>query len=307
MTGTGRTAESDDGVVLGEIDLSRSVTVQLTVVGLLGFLVALAAFGGVYELVTGEAASLLFAVDGVAWWNGGLGVLVFALLATAIIVPHEYVHGLAIRYYGGDVSYGVGVAHFVLPYAYATTEHEFTRDQFAVVAMAPLVALTLVGVPLMVAFEWSWLVVPLAANAAGAVGDVWMTLTVLGYPAHVRVTDSKTGMAIVGRGGDTSPGLSPTHLAWDALVGAATATVAAFLLVGIAGPVLLSALDVQSITLGTPGTFTYLFDHTETPDSVSFGVGMGWTVIGAFLGLAYALVKSHLRHRRVARGADADV
>jgi hypothetical protein len=157
------------------------------------------------------------------------------------------------------------------------------------------VALTLVGVPVMLAFEWGWLVVPLAANAAGAVGDVWMALTVLGYPAHVRVTDHATGMAIVGREGDRPGRLSATGLLWDAMTGGALATVAALVLVGLGGPVLLSALGVTSITVGTPDTITFLFSYTETPNSLSFAIGMGWTVVGGAVGIAYALVRNARR------------
>ena len=88
------------------------------------------------------------------------------------LVPHEWLHGLAIRYYGGEAKYGVGVAHFILPYAYATTDHEFTRNQFIVVLLTPMVLMTTVGIPLILVFEWGWLIVPLAANAAGAIADL---------------------------------------------------------------------------------------------------------------------------------------
>ena len=49
--------------------------------------------------------------------------------------------------------YGVGVAHFILPYAYATTDHEFTRNQFIVVLITSLIVMTAVGVPVMLICE----------------------------------------------------------------------------------------------------------------------------------------------------------
>lgn len=58
---------------------------------------------------------------GVGWWSLALGPPVFVVLTTGVILPHEPVHGLAIRYYGGTPRYGVGLVHFVLPYASATT------------------------------------------------------------------------------------------------------------------------------------------------------------------------------------------
>ena len=59
----------------------------------------------------------------------------------------------------------------------------------------------------MLAFERGWLVVPLALNAAGAVADVWMTLTVLSDPAHVRVQDHERASGSSG-GRATGPGRS---------------------------------------------------------------------------------------------------
>jgi hypothetical protein len=288
----------DGGVVLADLELSRRVTVQLTVVGLLGLVVSFAVFGALYRLGTGEPASLALAPTGVAWWNDALTLLALVLVATAVVVPHEWLHGLAIRRYGGEVRYGVGVAHVVLPYAYATTEHRFGRDQFLVVLLTPLVVLTLVGVPVMVALEWGWLVVPLAANAAGAVADVWMALTLLGYPPHVRVEDHDGGVRIVGRAGDRPRALSAASAAWDALVGAGVASVGLLLALGIGGPLLLGAFGVESLTVGRPGTLTYLFAFTNTPGELSLGVGPGVPVLGAGLGLAYAFARAYRRRGR---------
>jgi hypothetical protein len=224
-----------------------------------------------------------------------VNVLVVVILGTAFIVPHEWLHGLAIRYYGGEPRYGVGVAHFILPYAYATTEHEFSRNQFVVVLLTPLVVLTLVGVPMMIGLEWDLLIVPLTLNAAGAVADVWMTLSVLSYPADVRIVDHEEGVRILGHDTDRVRPLSVTALAWDALAGAAVAAFSVFVLIAVGGPLLLSTLGVESLTVGTPGRITYLFAFTNTPDEISFGVGPGVLVVGALVGLVYAFVRTYRR------------
>jgi hypothetical protein len=296
-------AEGDARVVLADLELSRRVTVQLTVVGLLGLVVSFGVFAALYRLGTGEPPSVALAPAGVAWWNDALTLLALVVAATAVVVPHELLHGLAIRRYGGEVGYGVGVAHFVLPYAYATTEHRFGRDQFLVVLLTPLVVMTLVGVPVMVALEWGWLVVPLAANAAGAVADVWMALTLLSYPPHVRVEDHEGGVRVVGRASDRPRELSVTSAVWDALVGAAAASVGLLLALGVGGPVLLGALGVESLAVGRPGTVTYLFAFTNTPEELSLGIGPGVPVLGAGLGLAYAFARAYRRGVRPADGA----
>jgi hypothetical protein len=301
------TADGDESeVVLAELELTRGLTVQMTALGTVGFVVAIGVFAGLYQVVVGQAATFRFGPPGVGWWTDALNLLVVLFLGAAFVVPHEWLHGLAIRHYGGEPRYGVGVAHFILPYAYATTDHEFTRDQFVVVLLAPLVVLTAAGVPLMLALEWDWLIVPLAANAAGAVADCWMTLTLLGLPADVRIEDHATGVRILGREGDRPRSLSVTALVWDAFAGGAVAVVAGLLALAVGGPLALSALGVESLTIGTPGTITYLFSFTNTPTEISLGVGPGLLGIGAALGLAYALVRSYRRAsvpRQTAAGA----
>lgn len=196
-----RTIEASGGIeradtLLSEVTLSRTLALRLALVSMLGFSISLGVFAWLYDVFTDSSlATQVITFDGS---EGLLDLLVFIVLMAAIIFPHEFVHELAIRYFGGTPRYGVGFAHFVLPYAYATTDHRFTRNQFIVVALAPLVVLTLIGGILMTVFQWAWLIVPLAANAGGAVGDLWMVLTLLSYPAHVRIEDSTTGFRIIG-------------------------------------------------------------------------------------------------------------
>ncbi|QZP36987.1 DUF3267 domain-containing protein [Halobaculum magnesiiphilum] len=298
-------SSGDPETVLADLQLSRSLTIQWTVVGTMGFGVAVAAFGALYQLFTGEAVTFQFASADVAWWVGPMNVLAVAALATVILVPHEWLHGLAIRYYGGEPRYGVGLAHFILPYAYATTDHRFTRDQFLVVLLVPLIGITAVGVPLLIVFEWSWLVIPLAANAGGAVGDLWMSMTLLGYPSHVDVEDHRTGIRILGRETDRPRELSMTAVVWDALVGAAVTSVGILVALSFGGLFLLDALGVGSFTVGTPGTITYVVGYVNTPEEISVSVGLGVPALGGLIGLAYSFVRSYRRLGRSAGAGDA--
>lgn len=223
-----------------------------------------------------------------------MNLLSILALGTAIVVSHEWLHGLAIRYYGSEVRYGVGVAHFVLPYTYATTDHEFTRDQFVVVLLTPLVATTAVGVQAMLALEWGCLIVPLAANAAGAVTDLWMAMTLFSYPASVRTEDHENGVRILGTECDRPPSLSVTALVWDALSEAAVAAVGLLAVLAVTRPFVLSALGVESFTVGTPDTVTFLY----TFDEISFSVGPAMLAVDAAFGLCYAFTRSYRRRGR---------
>jgi len=280
--------------LLADLELTRGLTIQMTALSTLGLIVAATVLGALYQAVTGQPASFQFASD-IAWWTSALDVLVILMLGTVFVVPHEWLHGLAIRYYGGEARYGVGIAHFILPYAYATTDHEFTRNQFVVVLMTPLVVMTAVGVPLMLVFEWGWLVVPLAANAAGAIADLWMTMTLLGFPADIRLEDHPDGVRILGHESDRPHGVSITGVVWDALAGGAIAVVGVFVLLAVGGPLALDALGVDSLTIGTPDTITFLFAFSSTPTEISMSVGPAVLAVGAAVGLGYALVRSYRR------------
>lgn len=284
--------------VLADLELTRGLTIQMLAIGTLGMLVGWTLFSGLYQFTTGNAVTFQFAPASVGWLATPLNILVLVFLGTAILVPHEWLHGLAIRYYGGEPRYGVGVAHFVLPYAYATTDHEFTRNQFIVVLLTPLVVMTVVGIPLMLLLEWGWLAIPLTLNAAGAVADIWMTLMVVSYPAHIRIVDHESGVRILGRDSDRPRSLSITSLVWDALSGAAVALFAVGILLALGGPILLSALGVESITVGTPGTLTYLFAFVNTPEEISISLGPGVLSVGGLLGLLYAFARSYRRGKR---------
>jgi len=283
----------DPETLLADLKLTRGLTIQMTALSTLGLLVAATVLGGLYQVVTGQPASFQF-TPGVAWWTSALDVLVILILGTVCLVPHEWLHGLAIRYYGGEAKYGVGIAHFILPYAYATTDHEFTRNQFIVVLMTPLIVMTAVGVPLMLIFEWGG-IVPLAANAAGAIADLWMTMTLLAFPADIRLEDHPDGVRILGHESDRPHGVSVTGVVWDALAGGAVAVVGVFILLAIGGPLVLDGLGVDSLTLGTPDTITFLFSFSSTPTEISMSVGPAVVGIGAVTGLAYAFVRSYRR------------
>jgi len=286
----------DSETVLADLELTRGLTIQMTALSTLGLVIAATVLSGLYQAVTGHPASFQFA-PGISWWTNALDVLVILLLATVFLVPHEWLHGLAIRYYGGEAKYGVGIAHFILPYAYATTDHEFTRNQFIVVLMTPLVVMTAVGVPVMLVFEWGWLIVPLAANAAGAIADLWMTMTLLAFPADVRLEDHPKGVRILGRESDRRRALSVTAVVWDALAGAAVAAVGVFVVLAVGGPLALDVFGVDSLTIGTPDTFSFLFSFSSTPTEISMSVGPAVLGIGVIVGLLYAFIQSYRRTR----------
>ncbi|WP_159076976.1 DUF3267 domain-containing protein [Halococcoides cellulosivorans] len=290
-------AVDDHEPLIAAYGVSRPLVVQWTVVSVLGVVVSLFGFGLLYHAVNGSAGPIAFvATPETGWWNVGLTVLALATVVVAVVVPHELCHGLAIRAFGGRPRYGLGVAYAVVPYAFATTETRFSRNQFVVIALAPLVVLSALGVPAMLAFEWPWLAVPLAMNAGGAVGDVWMALTILGYPDTVTVRDTTTGLEVYGPGDCERIETAPTAVLWDLLVGIAGATVTLALAGGVVVPIVLTAIGVEAFALGVPETPLLIVEFVRTPDGgVEFAMGSGVFALGIVVGLCYAYVRSRLR------------
>ena len=289
--------DQTDDVLIAEYGMSRPLVLQWTVVSLLGFVVALFGLLLLYYGVTGDAAGTeLVVTPDTGWWNLGLtiGVLVGVLLL--VIVPHELCHGLGIRFFGGEPRFGLGVAYFVFPYAFATTETRFSRNQFIVIALAPLVILSVLGVPVMLVFEWPWLALPLALNAGGAVGDLWMVLTLLSYPSTVTVVDTTTGLEIYGASSLGKTETAPATVVWDLLVGIAGSVVILAVFGGILAPLILAAIGVQSFTLGVPDTPLLIFEFIHASDgSVEFTMGSGILAVGVFIGISYAYLRASRR------------
>ena len=129
--------------------------------------------------------------------GAGIGsILATGLLLLLLIAAHELLHGLVMRFFGGRPRYGVGAMGKVLPYFYCTAEGErFTRTQFAVVALAPAIVISLLG-GLAVAYlpYGGWLVLPLGLHLGGCVGDVWMLGVVLLQPRGTMIEDMRTGV-----------------------------------------------------------------------------------------------------------------
>lgn len=127
---------------------------------------------------------------------GWLRVILFILAniaAYVLMIPlHEAVHALAILAQGGRPRFGLK-----LPIAaYCTAPNQlFTRNGYIVVALAPLVALTIIGLALV------WLAPDLAAclllgfagNISGAVGDLAVVRDMGRLSEETLVADDETG------------------------------------------------------------------------------------------------------------------
>jgi len=103
---------------------------------------------------------------------------------------HEGLHGLAIRWAGHRPRFGMKLRQGVF---YATADKAyFPRRHFVIVALAPLVGLTLLGMAAMLLLPDAlayYAGLTVALNAAGSIGDLWMSAVVLRYPPDSLIKD----------------------------------------------------------------------------------------------------------------------
>lgn len=175
-----------------KISENRWRTILMNVVALILFVLSVGLFLTWREFWRPAPFELIFFAPDIFW-------LIGAVFATLIL--HELVHGVAIRYFGARPKYGIlwrGLMFYATAPGYA-----FKRNQYLVVALAPLIAgsaifLFLLALPLNSNLAWT-LTVCAASNFSGAVGDMWISLVVWRYPASARVLDEQDGMRIFTR------------------------------------------------------------------------------------------------------------
>jgi Putative zincin peptidase len=131
------------------------------------------------------------------FWENVPWLLAVILVIVLMIGLHEWIHGLAIRWMGYKPRYGINLAKGVF---FATTDNGlFWRNQFLVVALAPLVVITIAGMILMIFTPDSlgyYVGLIVVMNAAGAIGDLWMAAVVWRYPDDTLVRDEADSIRI---------------------------------------------------------------------------------------------------------------
>lgn len=118
------------------------------------------------------------------------------LLVVVMFVTHELVHGLAMKRFGGQPTYGAGVLARFMPYFYCTARgHRFTKRQFLVVSLSPAVVLNAFFIA---AILWlpggGWLILPAALHLGGCIGDFWMAGLLTRKPDDMLFEDMVTGI-----------------------------------------------------------------------------------------------------------------
>ncbi len=126
-----------------------------------------------------------------SWW-------VWIILIFLISIPlHEVIHGLAIYRAGHKPRYGMMLGKGAF---YATADNAlFWRNDFILIALAPLVGITLLGLLLVYMLPDTpgyYVSLGVVFNAANSIGDLWMTAVVRRYPPTTLVRDQADSIRI---------------------------------------------------------------------------------------------------------------
>lgn len=139
-------------------------------------------------LMTGKGLSWYF-----HWYTLPLNLIFTAVL----FVLHELIHGLVINLAGAKARYSYGIKAGV-PYLATTTESLLTLPHYRMVALAPVLLITLAGVAVLVFFSQSTLSIslPLAIHTSGAIGDLSILKIINRYPKESVIKDELTGFRV---------------------------------------------------------------------------------------------------------------
>jgi uncharacterized membrane protein len=142
--------------------------------------------------------SVTTALLGGRYISGGtvtLSNLLIGIVIALVLVPllHETVHGIAAMLAGVRPSYGIGPG-----FAYTTFPDPVGKRPYLTIGLAPLVALSAIGLPLAALWDAATgaILFFLVVNAAGAIGDVWMSWRIAFQPRDALFVDLADGFAV---------------------------------------------------------------------------------------------------------------
>jgi hypothetical protein len=131
--------------------------------------------------------------------QGNFGDLITVLVTIVVtVLIHELIHGLVYQLLGYKVSYGVSL-QLMAAYAGAFGQWQQRRHNI-LVALAPLVLLTLLLVPLLSASQPKLVLIAFTAllfNTGGAVGDLYLVWRLLRWPAASLLYDVNISTMLV--------------------------------------------------------------------------------------------------------------
>jgi Putative zincin peptidase len=261
--------------------LTPEISLIWTTLG--SFLLILAAAGASWYYATIHGQTVSFSVENAEGevWRGIFAFLSLVVITFATTVIHELIHGIAFAAFGGSPRYGFKFQYF-LPLAYATAPGEtFRRNDFIVIALAPLLVIDVVCLLLLAIFpQATWLIWVIAFNTGGAIGDIWIAVQLLRCPKPILVEDREEGIAIYASASVTRRNLpfartdeSRASLGMKALLNLSLITLGLILIFSFLLIPLLETLGVPSFIIGIDSFWFLRWVNTAEGFGLEFNLG----------------------------------
>ena len=192
---------------IGKLVMTKELVIKWTVLMIPTLIVLLIIMGSLFIILTGRNGFGIVYNSSDSYLEK---ILLFSVLGISTVIFHELIHGIFMSKYGGKPRYGISIAHWILPVAYATTDSTFRRNQYITIALAPLLLISFVCIVFIATFPdyAEWMIIPLTFNSMGAVGDLWMISLLLRMPEHVLVQDNIAELTFYGKPSDHQMNIS---------------------------------------------------------------------------------------------------
>ncbi len=164
----------------------------INLLALIPLIIALVVMGTWWAFVLRQRGSIAggFGAD----WPSWLWIILIFIISIPI---HEFLHGLAIRRAGHKPRYGMMLSKGAF---YATSDNAlFWRNDFIIIALAPIVGITLLGFLLVYLLPDAlgyYVGLGVILNAANSIGDLWMTVVARRYPPTALLRDQADSIRI---------------------------------------------------------------------------------------------------------------
>jgi len=176
-------------VLFWRVTEKRSRVITLNILAIPLFVI----FGVIFSSL---AVSLGKLPSAVKFGLSEIGLVLAGALLTLVL--HELTHGLVMQMFGAKPRYGIlwkGLMFYATSPGYA-----YHRNNYVVIALAPFVFISILAVLGMWLLQGTLWVALLgicgALNAAGAIGDMWITMIVLRYAPTAYVMDERDGIRV---------------------------------------------------------------------------------------------------------------
>jgi hypothetical protein len=129
---------------------------------------------------------------GITWQEAVIWLGINIIGYIIILLIHEAIHALTILFWGGKPHFG---AKLPLALFCGARQQLFRRNQYIVVALSPLVVISIAGIILTLLMPGlaTYALFAIAGNLSGAAGDITVARQLYHHSHHILVEDTETG------------------------------------------------------------------------------------------------------------------